>query len=131
MHSHARKPRAQNMQIVFQDPFASLSPRQIGDIVAEGLDLPRTLQLKNAAACQTSLVEVGLDVDAASVSPSFQVGNVRESRSRALIWNHACWYWTNLRLRWIVPCKPDCGAVTRLQARHNLTYVFITTTCAL
>ncbi len=62
----AMRPLRREMQIVFQDPFASLSPRlSVGQIIGEGVRLHR---LANTAAEQEALIiqaltEVGLDPD--------------------------------------------------------------------
>jgi len=62
----ALKEQRQNMQVVFQDPQASLDPRMtVGDIVGEPLrtfrpDLPRAAQL---AAVRAMLAKVGLEPD--------------------------------------------------------------------
>lgn len=57
------RPYRRLMQIVFQDPFASLSPRMsVGQIVAEGLEIHFDLSDKeiDEKVCE-ALVEVGLD----------------------------------------------------------------------
>ncbi len=61
------RPLRRQMQIVFQDPFGSLSPRMsIGQIVEEGLVIHRLGgPAERAAAVARALEEVGLD-------PSFQ-----------------------------------------------------------
>ena len=70
-----------DVQIVFQDPFASLSPRMaVGDIVAEGPDIHGFY--KSAAererAIVSSLHEVGLESEAASRYPHEFSGGQRQ-----------------------------------------------------
>jgi microcin C transport system ATP-binding protein len=58
------RPFRRDMQIVFQDPFGSLSPRMsVGDIVAEGLGVhqPGLSEDEKAARVAKALRDVGLD----------------------------------------------------------------------
>ncbi|MEM9224745.1 MAG: ABC transporter ATP-binding protein [Pseudomonadota bacterium] len=57
------RPLRSHMQIVFQDPFGSLSPRMsISEIIAEGLKIHTTLSAEERdARVVTALEEVGLD----------------------------------------------------------------------
>jgi microcin C transport system ATP-binding protein len=58
------RPFRRDMQIVFQDPFGSLSPRMpVGDIVAEGLGVhqPGLSEDERTARVTKALREVGLD----------------------------------------------------------------------
>ena len=70
-----------DLQIVFQDPFASLSPRMaVGDIVAEGPDIHgfyKSAQ-ERARAIVSSLREVGLESEAASRYPHEFSGGQRQ-----------------------------------------------------
>ena len=62
-----RRLRAQ-MQMVFQDPYGSLSPRMtVGDIVAEGLTVhaPELIRSRRIARVAAQLEEVGLPADLA------------------------------------------------------------------
>jgi microcin C transport system ATP-binding protein len=66
MHSRALRPLRARMQVVFQDPFASLSPRRtIEQIVGEGLALhrPDLDQKEIRQAVIDGLLEVGLSPD--------------------------------------------------------------------
>ena len=60
----AMRPFRRDMQIVFQDPFGSLSPRMsVGDIVAEGLSVhqPGLSETEREARVVKALKDVGLD----------------------------------------------------------------------
>ncbi|GLS92318.1 ABC transporter ATP-binding protein [Psychromonas marina] len=90
-HARLQKLRAK-LQIVFQDPFASLSPRLcVGDIIAEGIEVhqpdltPQQVQDKVMA----TLERVGLDKHSASRYPHQFSGGQRQriSIARALILN--------------------------------------------
>ena len=80
------------LQIVFQDPFASLSPRlSVGDIIAEGLEVHQpelTVQQVQDKVIAT-LLRVGLDEQSASRYPHQFSGGQRQriSIARALILN--------------------------------------------
>ncbi len=48
-------PYRRRMQIVFQDPYASLDPRMtIGDIVGEGIDIHHLARTKRTATIRSS-----------------------------------------------------------------------------
>ena len=125
------RPLRREMQIVFQDPFGSLSPRlSVGQIVAEGLELHR---LGDGAAGRRAMVaaileEVGLDPADQDRYPHEFSGGQRQriSIARAMV----------LRPRFVVLDEPTSALdmsvqaqivdlLRDLQRRHGLAYLFI------
>jgi microcin C transport system ATP-binding protein len=118
-------------QIVFQDPFGSLSPRlPVGEIVAEGLRVhaPRLSRAERAARVAAELEEVGLPADAAERYPHEFSGGQRQriAIARAMV----------LKPRFVVLDEPTSALdmsvqaqivtlLRRLQQAHGLAYLFI------
>jgi len=90
MTSKALRPLRARMQVVFQDPFASLSPRRtIEQIVGEGLALhqPQLNEQQLRQAVALGLEEVGLTADMMSRYPHEFSGGQRQriAIARALV----------------------------------------------
>jgi microcin C transport system ATP-binding protein len=127
----ALRPLRRSMQVVFQDPYGSLSPRMtVADIIAEGLDVhePAMRAADRAARAAAALEEVGLDPGMAARYPHEFSGGQRQriAIARAMV----------LKPDFVVLDEPTSAldmsvqaqivALLRgLQERHGLAYLFV------
>ena len=127
----AMRPLRRDMQIVFQDPFGSLSPRMsIRQIVEEGLRIqsPEMTWRERAALVAKTLEEVGMDPAAMERYPHEFSGGQRQriAIARAMV----------LHPRFVVLDEPTSALdlsvqaqivdlLRDLQKRHDLAYMFI------
>jgi microcin C transport system ATP-binding protein len=125
------RPLRREMQIVFQDPYGSLSPRlSVAQIIAEGLgvhELGRNEEEREQLIVE-ALMEVGLDPESRHRYPHEFSGGQRQriAIARAIV----------LKPRFIVLDEPTSALdmsvqaqivdlLRDLQARHGLAYLFI------
>jgi len=127
----AMRPLRREMQVVFQDPYGSLSPRMsVGEIIAEGLkvhDVGNNADDREAMIVDV-LNEVGIDPESRFRYPHEFSGGQRQriSIARAMV----------LKPRFVVLDEPTSALdmsvqaqivdlLRDLQKRHKLAYLFI------
>jgi microcin C transport system ATP-binding protein len=125
------RPFRRHMQIVFQDPYGSLSPRMsVADIIEEGLwvHAPNLSRAEQEQRVIRALCDVGLDPDTRFRYPHEFSGGQRQriAVARAIV----------LEPTFVVLDEPTCAIdmliqaqmvdlLRALQKRRNLTYMFI------
>ena len=129
--SGAMRPLRREMQVVFQDPYGSLSPRlSVGQIIEEGLTIqsPDLTWDERRARVGAALKEVGLDPDQQDRYPHEFSGGQRQriAIARAMV----------LEPRFVLLDEPTSALdmsvqaqivdlLRDLQRRHDLAYLFI------
>ena len=131
LRARALRPLRREMQVVFQDPYGSLSPRMaVGQIVEEGLKVHGLGggEAEREALIVEALTEVGLDPESRHRYPHEFSGGQRQrvAIARAMV----------LKPRFVVLDEPTSALdvsvqaqivnlLKSLQARHRLAYLFI------
>jgi microcin C transport system ATP-binding protein len=131
LNSRAMRPLRKEMQVVFQDPYGSLSPRlSVSQIIEEGLTIqqPNLTAEERRARVGAALKEVGLDPEEQDRYPHEFSGGQRQriAIARAMV----------LEPKFVLLDEPTSALdmsvqaqivdlLRDLQKRHDLAYLFI------
>ncbi len=131
LNSRRLRPLRKNLQMVFQDPYGSLSPRMsVAEIIAEGLGVhePKLTSAERDARVVRALTEVGLEPADRHRYPHEFSGGQRQRIAIARV--------MVLEPNFVVLDEPTSALdvsvqaqvvdlLRELQRRHGLTYLFI------
>jgi ABC-type microcin C transport system duplicated ATPase subunit YejF len=103
----ALRPLRRHIQLIFQDPYASLNPRMmVGDIIAEPLLVAGVAPEDRQARVVELLDLVGLPTAARTRFPHAFSGGQRQRIGIARACSHSLWWPTNRSRPWMCPCRP-------------------------
>jgi microcin C transport system ATP-binding protein len=131
LNSSAMRPLRRNLQMVFQDPYGSLSPRMsVAEVISEGLGVhePKLTAAERDARVVKALTEVGLEPADRHRYPHEFSGGQRQRIAIARV--------MVLEPKFVVLDEPTSALDVSVQAqvvdllrdlqrRHGLTYLFI------
>ncbi|MBU1233731.1 MAG: ABC transporter ATP-binding protein [Proteobacteria bacterium] len=131
LSSREMRPLRKKLQVVFQDPFSSLSPRlNVGQIIAEGMEVHSigATRAERLKIVKETLVEVGLTVDMVHRYPHEFSGGQRQriAIARSIV----------LQPDFLILDEPTSALdmtiqrqiidlLKQLQERYGMTYLFI------